>query len=125
VADVTLQELRGRLDDEGLAILDVRSSHEFQGVAGAHCDPRQGHIPGAVNLPLERLLQCSSAAEVRTLIGLPEGAEVVAYCHSGSRSGFAVDVLRGAGYDARNYAGSWHEWSQDPNLPAELAESGD
>ena len=53
------------------------------------------------------------------LVGLPEGAEVIAYCHSGSRSGFAEQVLRGAGYDARNYAGSWHEWSRDRSLPVE------
>lgn len=119
MADVTLDELRGRLDEEGLALLDVRSPHEFDGVSGAHCDPRQGHIPGAVNLPLEQLLECSSAAEVRALVGLPEGVEVIAYCHSGGRSDFAVQVLRGAGYSARNYEGSWHEWSREADLPAE------
>lgn len=115
---MTVEELRTRLDEEGLALVDVRSPHEFDGVAGAHCDPRQGHIPGAVNLPLEQLLECGNAAEVRALVGLPEGAEVIAYCHSGNRSDFAVQVLRGAGYEARNFAGSWHEWSRDLTLPA-------
>ena len=118
---MTLDELRVRLDEQGLRLLDVRSRHEYEGVAGAHCDLRQGHIPGAVNLPLERLLECTSAMEVRALVGLPEGAEVIAYCHSGNRSHFAVEVLRGAGYDARNYAGSWHEWSSVADLPAETA----
>jgi len=117
VEDVTFHELRSRLGEEGLAVLDVRSPHEFEGTAGAHCDPRQGHIAGAVNLPLERLLHCATVAEVRGLVGLPEGSEVVAYCHSGSRSHFAVEVLRGAGYEARNYGGSWHEWSRDPDAP--------
>ena len=117
--DITLDELRKRLGQEGLVLLDVRTSHEFAGVAGAPCDPRQGHIPGARNLSLDRLLQCRSADEVRALVGLPEGAEVIAYCHSGNRSGFAAQVLRAAGYDARNYAGSWHEWSRDAELPAE------
>ena len=115
---VELAELRTRLGEEGLAIVDVRSPHEYEGVTGAHCDPRQGHIPGAVNLPLERIFQCHSNDEIRALVGLPEGAEVVAYCHSGNRSAFAVEVLRDAGYEARNYAGSWHEWSRDPSLPA-------
>ena len=50
--------------------------------------------------------------QVRDLVGLPEGAEIVAYCHVGSRSGYAVQVLEGAGYRARNYVGSWHEWSR-------------
>jgi thiosulfate/3-mercaptopyruvate sulfurtransferase len=113
VEDVTLAELRSRLPEDGLTLLDVRTPLEFEGVAGAHCDPRQGHIPGAVNLPLERILQCRSADEVRVTVGLPQGAEIVAYCHSGSRSRFAAEVLAGAGYRARNYVGSWHEWSRE------------
>ncbi len=57
--------------------------------------------------------------EVRALVGLPAPSEVVAYCHVGTRSAFAVQVLRDAGYEARNYAGSWHEWSRDLTLPVE------
>jgi thiosulfate/3-mercaptopyruvate sulfurtransferase len=110
--DVTLAELLERLGDEELTVVDVRTPDEFEGVRGAHCDPRHGHIPGAVNLPLERLLECRDVAQVRVAVGLPAGAEIVAYCHSGSRSAFAVHVLREAGYDARNYVGSWHEWSR-------------
>jgi len=117
MADVTLAELRGRLGEQGLVLLDVRSQPEFEGAAGAHCDPRQGHIAGARNLPLDELLACRCAEDVRVLVGLPPGSEVIAYCHSGNRSAFAVQVLRGAGYDARNYVGSWHEWSRDAGLP--------
>ena len=50
---------------------------------------------------------------------LDEGAEVVAYCHSGSRSAIAAQILRALGYDARNYVGSWHEWSRHDDLPVE------
>ena len=32
---------------------------------------------------------------------------------------FATLALRSAGYSARNYAGSWHEWSRHPELPAD------
>ena len=109
---MTLEELRGLLGDPGTALIDVRTRLEFDGVARAHCDPRHGHIPGAVNLPLERILECRSAEDVRQLVGLPPGTEVVAYCQVGTRSGFAVEVLSGAGYQARNYVGSWHEWSR-------------
>jgi thiosulfate/3-mercaptopyruvate sulfurtransferase len=115
--DVTLEELRDRLGEEGLVLLDVRSALEFSGEAATHCDPRQGHIAGARNVPLDELLACRCAEDVRVLVGHPEGTEVVAYCHSGSRSGFAAQVLQGAGYRARNYVGSWHEWSRDPALP--------
>jgi 3-mercaptopyruvate sulfurtransferase SseA len=108
--DVTLAELRTRLGEEDLVLLDVRSRLEFGGAAGAHCDPRQGHIAGARNLPLDELLACRSAEDVRALVGAPQGTEIVAYCHSGSSSRVAAEVLRGAGYLARNYVVSWHEW---------------
>jgi thiosulfate/3-mercaptopyruvate sulfurtransferase len=110
--DVTLEELHGLLESDGVLLLDVRTPQEFDGVAGAHCDPRQGHIPGAVNLPLDLLFGCSSADDVRALVGAPEGADIVAYCHVGNRSRLAVQVLDGAGFRARNYVGSWHEWAR-------------
>ena len=108
---MTKEELEGRLEDPGLTILDVRTAAEFSGVAGYPCDPRQGHIPGARNLDVADLLG-KGPDEVRALVGLSEGAEIVTYCHSGSRSEMAAEVLRAAGYAARNYPGSWHEWSR-------------
>ena len=119
MADITLDELRRRLGEDGLLLLDVRTALEFDGVAENHCDPRHGHIAGARNLSIETILECRSADDVRRLVGSPEGTEIVAYCHVGTRSAYAVDVLRAAGYEARNYVGSWHEWSRDPSLPSE------
>jgi thiosulfate/3-mercaptopyruvate sulfurtransferase len=119
----TRQELSGRLEDPELTILDVRTPDEFTGRRGNQCDPRQGHIPGARNLEVGELFegpgQPSSPERIRELVGLPESAEIVAYCHSGSRSALATLALRSAGYDARNYAGSWHEWSRHDELPLE------
>ena len=116
--EVTTQELAARLDDAALTILDVRSREEFTGEGGYPCDPRQGHIPGARHIDHRELL-VRPPDSIRELLGLPEGAEIVTYCHSGQRSALATSALRAAGYDARNYAGSWHEWSRDPAVPAE------
>jgi thiosulfate/3-mercaptopyruvate sulfurtransferase len=119
----TLEELAGRLDDAELTILDVRRADEFTGKGGYPCDPRQGHIPGARHLEAGDLFASPgvplSPEEIRAVVGLPEGAEIVAYCHSGSRSAVAAMALRSAGYRARNYTGSWHEWSRHDDLPIE------
>ena len=116
-------ELAGRLDDPELTILDVRREDEYTGRGGSPCDPRQGHIPGAKRVEVSTLFagpgQPHAADRIREVVGLPEGADVVAYCHSGSRSALATLALRSAGYRARNYAGSWHEWSRHPELPIE------
>ena len=119
----TRQELASRLGEDGLALLDVRTPDEYTGRRGSPCDPRQGHIPGALNLELGELFEApgrpAAPERVRELVGLPDGTEVVAYCHVGSRSALATLALRAAGYDARNYAGSWHEWSRHDELPLE------
>lgn len=119
----TRDELARRLDDSSLVLLDVRTEDEFTGRGGYPCDPRQGHIPGARRVGVEELFGAPGrprpAEEVRALVDLPQDADVVAYCHSGSRSARATLALRAAGYGARNYAGSWHEWSRHPELPLE------
>jgi len=117
----TREEIAARLDDPTLALLDVRRPEEYSGKAGYPCDPRQGHIPGARLVEVSTLFagpgRPKPPREVRELAGLPEEAEIVAYCHSGSRSGLATMALRAAGYRCRNYVGSWHEWSRHAELP--------
>ena len=119
----TREELARRLDDPALTIVDVRREEEYTGKRGSPCDPRQGHIPGARHVEVSTLFAGPGTPEsperIRELVGAPEGSEVVAYCHSGSRSALATLALRAAGYDARNYAGSWHEWSRHTELPVE------
>jgi thiosulfate/3-mercaptopyruvate sulfurtransferase len=116
VSEIAVDELRGLLGQ--VAILDVRTPSEYDGSGGQPCDPRQGHIPGARNLDIYRLMEMTTD-EVRAYLGLEPGTEVVAYCHSGSRSAIATRVLSSLGYDARNYVGSWHEWSRHDDLPIE------
>lgn len=114
--EIAIDELAARLGD--VVVLDVRTPEEYDGTNGKPCDPRQGHVPGALNMDVYRLMEMTPD-EVRSELGLDVGAEVVAYCHSGSRSAIATQVLRSLGYEARNYPGSWHEWSRHDDLPVE------
>jgi thiosulfate/3-mercaptopyruvate sulfurtransferase len=107
VSEIEYEELVERLG--GVPVIDVRTEVEHTGAGGYPCCGRQGHIPGSRHIPVEEVL---SAADLRALVGEPEGAELVVYCHSGERSARAAAALRAAGYNARNYTGSWHEWSQ-------------
>ncbi len=116
---MTADELARRIEEGTVTVIDVRSREEFTGEAGYPCDPRQGHIPGAVNVEWSELFEGEGrplgSAEIRRLVeerGGDPGRPIVAYCHSGQRSAFAVSALRSAGLDAENYEGSWHEWSR-------------
>jgi thiosulfate/3-mercaptopyruvate sulfurtransferase len=117
----TREELASRLDDPRLVILDVRTPEEYAGKSGYQCDPRQGHIPGARHIHVQDLFagpgEPLPAEALRVRVG--DADEIVAYCHSGSRSALATLALRAAGYNVRNYAGSWHEWSRHDELPIE------
>jgi thiosulfate/3-mercaptopyruvate sulfurtransferase len=115
VNDIELEELSARLGE--LKVVDVRHEYEYDGSFGSPCDPRQGHLPGAVNLDVDEL-QSLSAEEVTERLGVEPGAEIVVYCHSGSRSARAAMILQYLGFQGRNYPGSWHEWSQT-DLPIE------
>jgi len=117
---ISRQDLEERVAAGTVAVLDVRTAEEYEGSAGYPCDPRQGHIPGAQHLPWEELFEGEGrprdAASIRALLserGVDPDGPIVAYCHSGQRSAFAVAALRAAGLpDVANYEGSWHEWSR-------------
>ena len=69
----------------GAVILDVRNPLEYRG----------GHIPGSINIPLDR---------VHT-IKITKESPLFVYCHSGSRSAHAVALLKRNGYEATNIGG--------------------
>jgi rhodanese-related sulfurtransferase len=91
---VSRKELLERLCCGTATVLDVRPEDEF----------RQGHVPGAVNIPLSQL--------ERRLAELPVDREVVAYCRGPwcVLSFEAVAVLRQRGYQVRRLEDGFPEW---------------
>ena len=91
---VSHEELAARLRDGVVTLIDVRPGEEFAA----------GHIPGAVNIPLDEL--------PRRLGELPADRTVIAYCR-GPYCVFAfeaVAALRAKGYDARRLADGYPQW---------------
>jgi rhodanese-related sulfurtransferase len=91
---VSRTELLDRLRAGTAAVLDVRPEDEF----------RQGHLPGALSIPLAQL--------ERRLAELPPDREIVAYCRGRwcVLSFEAVAALRQRGYRARRLEDGYPEW---------------
>ncbi len=119
------------LDKEAMArertralVLDARAGARYRGESEP-IDPRAGHIPGARSAPYAENLTVGPLpvfrppAELRAryaLLGAGDAVPVV-YCGSGVTACHDLIALELAGLRGRLYAGSWSEWSADPELP--------
>lgn len=78
-------------------LLDVRRADEY----------RDGHIAGALNIPVEQLGSRAGA------LGVPRDREIVVYCVSGRRAARAQETLQSLGYHhVRLLDGSLNAWRQ-------------
>ena len=82
----TLAERLGNSSDPEPTLIDVRTPAEFEA----------GHIPGAVNVPLDELE--GSLDQLRRV--LDDHHDVVLVCRSGARAGQAQEALQAAGLTA-------------------------
>ena len=110
-------------------VLDARVSERYRGESEP-IDARAGHVPGARNAPWPGNLTsdpvpvfCSPQELRRRYEALGAGREEpVVYCGSGVTACHDLLALHVAGLRGRLYAGSWSEWSSDPELPAATGE---
>lgn len=110
-------------------LVDVRSPGLFSG-AEASGAARDGHIPGAINVPWKSSLQPSGRfSDVATTrvayTDLDPAAPTVVYCNSGaqaSHTAFILESLLGFS-DVRVYDGSWTEWGNMIGLPIERSDA--
>jgi rhodanese-related sulfurtransferase/DNA-binding transcriptional ArsR family regulator len=91
---VSADELLERVRNDLVTLIDVRPEEEY----------RQGHLPGAINIPLQEL--------EKQLEQLDPGRQVVAYCRGPHcvLAFDAVQALRKRGYEAQRLEGGLPEW---------------
>ena len=90
-----------KITESGVVILDVRNPGEFM----------VGHIQGAINIDVEGSTFDSEIAK------LDKYATYAVYCHSGRRSGIAVEAMHHAGFNNLfNLTNGIADW-QANNLP--------
>ena len=80
-------------------LLDVRTPEEF----------RAGYIPGALNIPYDRL--------PGALPETPKDTPIVLYCRSGNRAGVAQRALEKAGYTRVFNFGGLSRWTGPVERP--------
>ena len=91
VPEIDVDELAQRRDT-GVFVLDVRQPQEYETF----------HVPGAVLIPLDQLGDRQDE--------IPRDEPLLVICHTGARSGAAVQALTAAGYDAANVVGGMVAW---------------
>ena len=86
---IDVEEIASSEAPDRPCLIDVRTPHEFM----------LGHIPGAINLPVDELRS--------RLNELPRNVKIAAYCQVGQRGYLATRILRQSGFDAVNVGGGY------------------
>jgi rhodanese-related sulfurtransferase len=110
---VTVDQIKALFDGGDVYIIDARGPEGFA----------EGHIPGAINVPYDRL-----AEYYQDLTGsVPTDAKVICYCWSPTCdfSDQLATELKIMGYtDVAVFTGGWEHW-QDAGHPVEGGATGD
>jgi molybdopterin synthase sulfurtransferase len=120
-ATISTAELRRRLDDPDLTIVDVRPLAAYNGWR-RNGEARGGHIPGAVAFA-SAWLNSVDDVEVERLLhskGIVPGREVVLYGDDPEGVAEVRARLTDLGHERiRTHEHGWSEWAADANLPVE------
>jgi thiosulfate/3-mercaptopyruvate sulfurtransferase len=122
---VSSEALQDAMLHQTIQVLDARAAERFRGDVEP-IDAVAGHVPGAMNRPLQCNLAADGrflpAAELRrqftALLGPIAPQQVVHMCGSGVTACHNLLAMEHAGLSgSRLYAGSWSEWIRDPSRP--------
>ena len=104
VETVSSVELRSRIADEDLVLIDLRDVRELQ---------REGHLPGAVHTPRGMLEFWIAPDSPYAKPIFQEDKQFVFYCQSGWRSALACSVAGRLGLQrAAHLEGGFADWKE-------------
>ena len=118
---VTIEDIEVFRQNTKYKIIDVRSSERYAGISEP-IDLIAGHIPGAINIPLENNLNpdgnFKDSNELNKYysekLGDSKIENVAIHCGSGVTACHTILALDHAGIGIPNlYVGSWSEWSRN------------
>ncbi len=111
-----MDEVKKAVGNASYVIVDARTPEEFAGTAETELRP--GHIPSAVNVNYETLLDSKSLLksndELKSMFeseGITKDKTVIVYCETSVRAGIIFLALKGLGYpNVKVYDGAYLEW---------------
>ena len=120
------EEVLTKLDRDDVLVVDARPYERYAGIEGTENSGRQGHIPGAVNIPYFETTREDSShlfkspGDLHLLFqGHFQGRDslLITYCGTGIWASPVYFTARLLGYRVRLYDGSFQEWEEDESLP--------
>lgn len=113
-----IQKVATAAADPRAVVIDVREAYRYLGESEP-IDLVAGHIPGAINIPLQENLDEKgmflSPAELRAKYEpVLKQRQAIIHCGSGVTACHTILALASAGFEIPSlYVGSWSEWSRN------------